>query len=123
MIDVLVVAVEGPGPDLAVEASGLRRIIDDGAWTGDVAVDLCSTLGCAPREPSARLAVVDTHGTRALMLSGRVSLERLAPADVCPLPAVFASLRFARSIRGIAFAGRPMLVITPDLFVEEASQP
>ena len=125
MIEVVVLSVDGEGPDIGLLAKALTRIVASASWTGDAPLDICTLLGVTAREPASRVAVVTGGGAeRAIVLHGRVTLQTLVPTELYALPRALRSVPFARAIRGISIpedpGARPVLVVAPELLVAEA---
>jgi hypothetical protein len=120
-VTVLVLTVDGPGPDIAVDATRLVRVVARAGWRGAEPIDVCAALGVASSASAdageGRVAVLRAPdgGERALALPARVVLEELAA--VWPLPAPFAAFAETRAIVGIALpeTGRARVVIAPEL--------
>jgi hypothetical protein len=125
VIDVVVLEVDGEGPDIGLVASALTRVVARGSWAGEAPIDVCALLGMTARDPASRLAVVAGDGGElAIVLHGRVTLRAFGPRELLALPRALRAVPFARAMRGICIpedmGARPVLVVAPELLLAEA---
>jgi hypothetical protein len=115
----LIVATQGSGADLAIEAGAIAHVIPVREWHGPAPLDVCALFGVTPREGEPRLAILDAE--RAVVLHGRLALVETADETIHALPAELGGVPRRRAIRGVVLIGaRPQLVIAlPALFEVE----
>ena len=118
-----VMAVADPSFRWAVDAHRVERVVERGAWAGELPVDVVARLGArleGDADDAARVMVIATRAAPIPVLArGEITVERVGVEACAPVPEILRRAGCADALLGLVLhdSGEATFVVAPERLI------